>query len=113
LSPTARLFRGHFQRGLRYIRGNYEYEAGEMSIPSPAGLSGGPLFRPHDFNYVTAVATENVQSTTYVGRIEEVTKEGVVERHVERDVAQYGIAAVLAPLSEWLDEVAPRAARRP
>lgn len=84
-----------------------------MSIPSPAGLSGGPLFRPQDFNHAMAVATENVQSTTYVGRIEETTKEGVIERHIERDLVQYGIAALLAPLSEWLDEVALRAARYP
>jgi hypothetical protein len=56
------------------------------------------------------VAAENFQSTTYVGRIEETTAEGVTTRTIERDVVQYGIAVLLEPIVAWLDEVvAPRA----
>jgi hypothetical protein len=39
---------------------------------------------------------------TYVGRFEETTSAGVVERHIERDMVQYGISALLAPVLDWL-----------
>ena len=43
--PVPRLVKGHFQRYFGYAApGSTEsYFAGEMSIPAPAGLSGGPL----------------------------------------------------------------------
>jgi hypothetical protein len=113
LTPTPRLFRGYLQRQLTYRRAGYEYSAGEMSIPAPAGLSGGALFVAADFNSVIGVAAENVQSTTYVGRVEEQTSEGGKVRHVEREHVQYGIAALLAPLGDWLDELVPEEPRWP
>jgi hypothetical protein len=111
--PMARLFRGHFQRVLRDQRRPYNYAAGEMSIPSPVGLSGGPLFRPEHFNTVISVATGNVQSRTYVGRVEETEAAGVTERHTVEDIVQYGIAALLAPVADWLDALAPVQPRLP
>jgi hypothetical protein len=111
--PTERMFRGSFQRTLDYERGAYKYRAGEMSIPSPAGLSGGPLFSAVSFNSVIAVATENVQSATYVGRFEETVIDGVTVRQIERDMVQYGIATLLAPLAQWLAELVPPCARMP
>jgi hypothetical protein len=112
-TPTERLFRGYLQRRLVYRRAGYEYAAGEMSVPAPAGLSGGALFAAGDFNSVIGVAAENVQSTTYVGRVEETTTAAGTERFVEREHVQYGIAVLLAPLTEWLDELAPERARLP
>lgn len=43
--PVGRLFRGHFQRYFGYTPpgATEPYFAGEMSIPAPAGFSGGPL----------------------------------------------------------------------
>lgn len=43
--PVGRLFKGHFQRYFGYEppNGSGAYFAGEMSIPAPAGFSGGPL----------------------------------------------------------------------
>jgi Trypsin-like peptidase domain len=111
--PTARLFRGWFQRILRYARGSYAYTAGEMSAAVPAGLSGGPLFAPSDFSHLLGIAVENVQSTTYVGRFEEISSDGVVERRIERDLVQYGIAALAEPITEWLDVHVPKRARMP
>ena len=113
LTPTPRLFRGYLQRQLVYRRAGYEYSAGEMSVPAPAGLSGGALFAAADFNSVIGVAAENVQSTTYVGRVEEKTTAGGTERFVEREHVQYGIAALLAPLGDWLDELVPEQPRWP
>jgi hypothetical protein len=113
LTPTQRLFRGYLQRQLIYRRAGYEYSAGEMSIPSPAGLSGGALFVAADFNSVIGIAAENVQSTTYVGRVEEQTSDGGKITHVEREHVQYGIAALLAPLGDWLDELVPEQPRWP
>jgi hypothetical protein len=111
--PIARAFRGYVQRTLHYERAPYKYPAAEMSIPSPAGLSGGALFLPSDFNLAIGVATENVQSTTYVGRFEETSHDGVVIRQIERDVVQYGIAVLLDPLKGWIDGVLPAVARLP
>lgn len=113
LTPTPRLFRGYLQRQLTYLRAGYEYSAGEMSIPAPAGLSGGALFVAADFNSVIGVAAENVQSTTYVGRVEEQTSEEGKVTRIEREHVQYGIAALLAPLGDWLDELVPEEPRWP
>jgi hypothetical protein len=45
-----------------------------MSIPAPAGLSGGPLFRPGAPPMVTALVTENLQSTTFLDQIETIVE---------------------------------------
>ena len=88
--PTARLFRGHYQRFFEnHSRMGYRYEAGEMSIPSPRGLSGGPLFRVGAPMYALGLAAENFQSTTGL------------------EVISYGVAVMLAPLEGWLDERLP------
>ena len=113
LTPTPRLFRGYLQRELNYRRAGYDYSAGEMSIPAPAGLSGSSLFVAADFNSVIGVAVENVQSTTYVGRVEEQTSDGGKITHVEPEHVQYGIAALLAPVEDWLDELVPEQPRWP
>jgi hypothetical protein len=64
--PTARLFKGYVQRLIYGIESHmgYRYTALEMDFPCPAGLSGGPLFRPDAPQMVIGVATENFESTT-------------------------------------------------
>jgi hypothetical protein len=112
--PTARLFKGHVQRSMQYMRGPYSYFASEVSIPMRTGLSGGPLFPVRDRNRVIGLACENVQSTTYVGRSAVIERDGVIERVTERDVVQYGIALLLHPIADWLDaEVPPQTPRLP
>jgi hypothetical protein len=111
--PVARVFRGHVQRTLYYERPPYHYQAIEMSVPSPAGLSGGALVWTGSYSRVLGIAAENVNSTTYVGRFEETTADGVTTRQIERDHVQYGIAVDLHRLTAWLDEVVPEAARDP
>ncbi len=106
--PTARLFTGHYQRFFQYrSHAGYEYLAGEMSIPSPAGLSGGPLFRPGAPQMVTALAAENFDSSTTLDAHEEVSEErGTVRTQYQR-IISYGLAVMLDPLRDWFDELLP------
>lgn len=104
-APTARLFKGHYQRFWEHRSfASYRYEAGEMSIPSPPGLSGGPLFRPGAPQMVTALAAENVDSTTTLEALEETREEGETRTTHYQRVISYGLAVTLHPLGDWLDE---------
>ena len=111
--PVARVFRGHVQRALYYERAPYHYHAIEMSVPSPAGLSGGALFWTGNYSRVLGIAAENVSSASYVGHFEETTTDGATVRQIERDSIQYGIAVDLHHLAPWLDQVVPAGARNP
>jgi Trypsin-like peptidase domain len=107
--PTARLFTGHYQRFFPHQSHlGHEYLVGEMSIPSPPGLSGGPLFRPGAQQMVTGLAAENFDSATTLEASEVVSEErGTVRTEYQR-VISYGLAVILDPLSEWLDaHIAP------
>lgn len=88
---AGRLFKGHFQRLFTFEdhTGRYSYPAGEMSIPSPRGLSGGPLFSLDQPDKLAAIAAANVYSST-PGEIE-----GTVS---------YGIAVLLWMTQVWLDD---------
>jgi len=88
---TGRLFKGHIQRLFTYKdhTKNYEYVAGEMSIPSPRGLSGGPLFLADDPDKLIGIAAANIYSST-PGEIE-----GTVS---------YGVAVLLWIVQVWLDD---------
>jgi hypothetical protein len=104
--PTERLFKGHFQRFLAYHSRStaFQYAAGELSFPVPAGLSGGPLFRPAAPSVLLGMATENLRSTTYLDHVESVSKSGsTVEKHYER-VIEYGVALMLSGVLDWLGQ---------
>jgi hypothetical protein len=104
--PTARLFKGHFQRFLDYRSfAGYRYGAGEMSVGAPAGLSGGPLFRPGAPPMLTGLVAENLESTTAADFEEESPREK--PQVVYRRVITYGIAVMLEPIKPWLDERVP------
>ena len=108
--PTPRAFKGHFQRFMRYqSRFGYEYAAGELSIPAPAGLSGGPVFGTDHVaaGYVYGVVTENLESTTVLHSVEEVDNDGSVIKTRYQNVINYGVAVILAEYSDWLDEHIP------
>lgn len=106
--PTARLFRGHYQRFYRhesYL--GYAYEAAELSIPAPAGLSGGPVFLETSMDEVVGIVTENLESTTVLESVEEIQAPGKERREVFRKVITYGVAAVLRDIGDWLDSHTP------
>ena len=109
-APTARLFVGHVQRlfAHRSYLG-FEYEAIEMSMAAPAGLSGGPLFAPDAPTMVGGVVVENFDSTTLLESIEEVSTPSEKRTIRNQRVISYGIAVHFWPIREWLEQFVPSA----
>lgn len=107
--PVPRVFRGHYQRFLDYQSQHlrYRYVAGEMSIPSPVGLSGGSVFRLGAPMMVTGLVTENLESMSGIRRIEEVRSSNKVEITKEMNVISYGVALMLDSVSDWTREAIP------
>ncbi len=105
--PVGRLFKGHFQRTFGYDppSGAPRYLAAELSIPAPAGFSGGPLAWAHDPDKLVAIVTTNHDSYALLDRFEEVEKSGNIYREKTSRVVSYGIAAMLVGLKPWIDEV--------
>ncbi len=106
-SPTvvARTFKGYFQRFLQHRSHlGYAYEAGELSTPCPAGLSGGLLYPADHPGLLFGMVTENLESYTTLEEIEERTKAGEVARIENRRVITYGIALMLEPVHTWIHE---------
>jgi len=102
---TPRLFKGYYQRYMTYHSpvSNCSYNAGEMSIGAPPGISGGPVFRPGALPMVTGMVTENLEATTFLDEVEEVERAGtIVERRMHRKVINYGVALLLDSHGEWL-----------
>lgn len=109
-SPVPRMFVGNYQRFLRYKSpAGFTYVAGEMSIPAPGGLSGGPLFRPGAPTMLTGIATTNLESYSITDSVEEVDESGSVLRVEGRRVINYGLSLILSEVRDWLDECLPRA----
>jgi hypothetical protein len=108
-APTPRMFKGHFQRFLDHRSHlGYQYRAAELSISAPRGLSGAPLFRPAAEQMVTGVVVEDLETTSVLDEMEEKLRDGkLASRIVRRRVISYGIAALLDPLKDWLDEQLP------
>jgi hypothetical protein len=106
--PTARIFRGYFQRFVQYksFRG-YEYFAGELSMPCPGGLSGGPLFRPRAYDVAIGLVTENLQSSTILRAEEELDRQGILVKTKYQEFINYGVALILDRVRDWLDQNAP------
>lgn len=108
--PTPRLFKGHYQRFFGHqSHMGHRYLAAELNVGCPAGLSGGPLFRPGAHSVVVAVATENIESATGADFEEEYDGE---IKTVYRRVITYGVALLLDPLRAWIEETIPNQPRR-
>lgn len=107
--PTARLFRGHYQRFMVHKSQIYgfEYNAGEMSIGAPAGLSGGPVFRPGADVMVTGLVTENHQSTTFLQSVEDHQDGPMRSKSSIHEVIQYGVALLLDSQAEFINAHIP------
>jgi hypothetical protein len=76
-------------------------------MPSPGGLSGGPLFRPRAHVVVIGVATENFQSTTQLHADEEIVDGRERRATSYREVVNYGLALALDSVLPWVDEHVP------
>lgn len=103
--PVPRSFTGYFQRFFAYqSRLGYTYQAGEMNIACPGGLSGGPVFSTYNVSsgVVYGVVTENLQSFTTLDTIEEIELGGNRSRLTYREVINYGICLMLGAYEDWL-----------
>lgn len=113
VAPIPRYFRGHFQRFFEYRSPlGYSYLAGELSIRTPTGLSGGPVFLPEHPDYVVGVVAENIESSTHRRTIANVVNGSSTFSEVVRSVIDYGICVMLDEVREWLDEHIPPVHRK-
>jgi hypothetical protein len=85
----------------------YRYFAGELSIPCPHGLSGGPVFRPEAPDDVMALVTENLEVGTVEHSVETEEKSGERYSLETKRIILYGLAVVLAEVNEWLIQNIP------
>lgn len=107
--PTPRLFRGYYQRFFYYHSPlNYEYNAGELSIGAPGGLSGGPVLHYQMPMRVTGLVTENLESATVLEADEEEIEPGHKRETKYRKVIQYGVSLLLDSHEPWLSKHIPR-----
>lgn len=105
---VPRLFKGHYQRHFEYHSPDgRKYFAAELSVPAPAGLSGGPVSNAHRPQVLDAIVTANHDSSLVIDSFEEEERDGKVWRGKITRVVSYGIAAMLVPtdVQEWVHTV--------
>ncbi|MBB1052574.1 hypothetical protein ACTHRK_17895 [Dietzia cercidiphylli] len=109
---TPRLFKGYLQHYMPYADpAGRQYEASEMSIPAPAGLSGSPVFFPDQPEMITGVVTTNIESYAVIDSVTEVDDDGRVYRESSKRVVAYGVALQLDPLKEWINDTSTSLSR--
>lgn len=97
-TQVGRLFKGHYQRHFEYQNpSGRNYFAAELSIPAPAGLSGGPVSNAHRPQVLDAIVTTNHDSSLIIDSYEKVEHNGNISRSEIKRVVSYGIAAMLVP----------------
>jgi hypothetical protein len=110
LVPTPRVFKGHIQRHIRNYKSDatgYKYDAIELSMPCPPGLSGGPCFKPLSPMTIIGVVTENVEATKILDQVEEIRRPGYHEVTKLKSVISYGIGIDPRAIATWLDKYVP------
>lgn len=80
---------------------------GELSVPCPLGLSGGPLFRPQTPPIVAGMVIGNLQTQSEPHSRAYVEKDGTVRGEQHNRVLEYGVALMLDHVANWLDEHIP------
>jgi hypothetical protein len=105
---TGRLLKGHFQRYFTYVSpSGASYWAGEMSVPTPAGHSGGPVVRAHSPHVLEAIVMANYDSYIVLDAVDEVEEGGRTTRIESRRIVTYGIAVMASNLRQWLADEGP------
>jgi hypothetical protein len=105
-TTKPRIFKGHFQRFFGYqSTDGRAYFAAELSIPAPAGLSGGPVSNAHQPQFLNAIVTANHDSSVVIDSFEEHEQDGTVTRGKITRVVSYGIAAMLVgeTVQSWIN----------
>jgi hypothetical protein len=100
---TGRLLKGHFQRYFTYTNtAGILYWAGEMSVPTPAGHSGGPVVRANAPHVLDGIVTANYDSYVVLDQVEEIEEGNRTLRIESRRIVTYGIAAMSTNFRDWL-----------
>jgi hypothetical protein len=100
---VPRMLRGFVQRQLEFnSHKGYCYDALELSLPAPAGMSGAPVSPESQQSHIVGLVAENMDSSTLLHQVTEVQTDGsrLTER-VER-VVTYGIAVELIHYDDWI-----------
>jgi len=104
-NPTPRLFKGYFQTLFNHnSHMGYKYKAGELSIPCPHGLSGAPLFHPDRRSVLSALVTENIETSTEMWSETIEEKGSSKSEHTYNRVINYGVSVILHHHKEWIEE---------
>ena len=105
---VPRMFKGHYQRHFQYRSPDGRaYFAAELSVPAPAGLSGGPVSNAHRPQVLDAIVTANHDSYLVIDSYEQEERNGTITRGKITRVVSYGIAATLVGESteSWIDSI--------
>jgi hypothetical protein len=105
-----RLLMGHYSRFFEFesaVNQEFRYVAGEMNVPVPKGMSGGPLLRPEPPYLVTGLAAETNYVESYPTITSETIVDGQKEKYVESRMIAYGVAVILGNLIDWINERVP------
>lgn len=98
--PVPRVLRTYAQRVMQYNSPlGFAYEAVELGISCPAGVSGGAILID---DRVAAIAAESQASSTVVDSIETTTRDGAPMTTVYQRVIEYGIGVELYPIRDWI-----------
>jgi len=103
--PVPRVFVGHYQRFFTFEGlSGYRFFAGEMSIPAPGGLSGGPVYSSNSDGALAAIVSTNMESYSIIDSYEEQVSPGHVERGEIRRQISYGVCVLLSEVATWLQD---------
>lgn len=104
LRPTGRYFKGSLQRFWRHhSHMGYTYDAAELSIGAPAGLSGGPVLTAPHAIHVIGLVSENRASTTFLHSVQELQDGGSTFKEKIHTVINYATCVLFRPPENWLD----------
>lgn len=105
-TPVARTMKGHVQRYFMYDGSSGpDFLAAEMSIPAPAGSSGGPIVSPHDKQTLVGIIVANHDSYAVTDSVDEVDADGQRMRIESQRIVSYGIAVPGASIRHWLADL--------
>ena len=107
--PARRVIRAYSQRVYEHVTPQYSppyrYDAVELNIGLPRGISGAPVFDIQTPPWVVGIATESIKSyTTEDSRTVEETPAGTEVNHY-MEFLHFGVALSLAPHIDWVTSV--------
>lgn len=97
---APRIMTGIVQRFFTHEFG--QYPALELSVSTPNGMSGAPIFKTRDLHTIVGIVTGNIEAETVVDSYEEETTSGNMTRRTVK-VTTFGVALRAASFKDFLD----------